>query len=390
MSTLSLGCGSSLFAVRRLTLTNYRNYEYMRLYTGARPVIVTGANGVGKTNLLEAISLLTPGRGLRNMRLSDILYYGSEGSSWGVAATMETSESSVELATGMDGKHLRRVVLVDGKVRSQNVLAKHSAIMWLTPQMEYIFLGSGSMRRRFFDRLVFLLIPSHAFYVNRYNRALRERMKVLRERGGDEEWLTSIEYVIATTAVVISLARLDMIRQINEWCRDNFLRFPRVRILVECGTEYALMQLSSVEVERGIRVQLRDSRQSDAERGTTSTGPHRSEMKVAMCGRDGVFREVSGYSTGEQKLVLISLLLAHARIIAQRRGGVPILLLDEVAAHLDMYYREVLFEEILSLGMQAWITGTEERLFSSFFGYADRFSVEFCQANKGPIIHALA
>lgn len=379
-------------SVARLTLTDFRCYDNQRMETGPAPVVLSGPNGAGKTNLLEALSFLVPGRGLRAARLSEISR--SEPASanptdrpWAVAAKLETPEGPVDVGTGRElqpsGGREKRVVHVDGKpARSQAALAEHLSAQWLTPQMDRLFIEGSSARRRFLDRLVFATDPAHAGRVSAYEHAMRERSRLLRHgqpdsgRPADPQWLSVLEETMASKGIAVSAARMDMASRLDETAARASAQgaFPGAAVRVTGALEEWLDDGPALEAEERLKKALAEGRRADGENGATQFGPHRSDMAVRHLGT-GQAAELC--STGEQKALLIALILANARLAAAQRGSLPLLLLDEVAAHLDEIRREALFDEIMRLGIQAWMTGTDTALFApikdkaQFFGVRD-------------------
>ncbi|HWD60207.1 MAG TPA: DNA replication/repair protein RecF [Stellaceae bacterium] len=367
--------------VTRLALTDFRNYRAERLDLAAGrsllPVVVlTGPNGAGKTNLLEAVSVLSPGRGLRNARLADLdrrpanddeaAAPGATGG-WAVAATIETRRGAVRIGTGRDptgGE--RRIVRIDGEnVRGQAVLGEVIGVTWLTPQMDRLFIEGPSARRRFLDRLVLGLDPAHATRVSAYEHAMRERSRLLRpaDRDGaaDPAWLDAVEETMAAQGVAVAAARRDAVERLDAACAATEGPFPRAALALAGTVEAWLDELPALAAEDRLRASLRDSRAVDALTGGAAVGPHRSDLAVTHAER-GVPAE--SMSTGEQKALLISIVLAHARLQRQTRGEAPLLLLDEVAAHLDATRRDALFAALLGLESQVWLTGTDAALFA--------------------------
>jgi len=376
-------------AVTRLVLTDFRCYRQARLAVDTRPVVVTGANGAGKTNLLEAISFLAPGRGLRRARLGEVdrraLPEGTvaEGTvaaeisgAWTVAADIATARETVQIGTGREATANggeRRVVRIDGApARSQAALAEHVNLVWLTPQMDRLFIEGAAPRRRFLDRLVYGFDPGHASRVAAYDQALRERGKLLREGPYDAAWLGALEESMARHGVAIAAARREIVARLDRACAAGVAGFP-VAALAAIGTvEAALGERPALAVEDDMRGALAASRRQDAESGGAASGPHRSDFAVRHAGT-GVAAEQC--STGEQKALLIAILLAHARLQAALRGVAPIMLLDEIAAHLDRERRRALFAELIALGAQAWLTGTDSEVFGELRGAAQFLSV---------------
>ncbi len=358
-------------AVRRLALTQFRGYETARLAVGPAPVVLCGPNGAGKTNLLEAISFLAPGRGLRRARLVEVdRIGGAPGSVWGVAASLDTASGAIEVGTGRDPAEgsERRLVRIDGKPqRGHAALAELGAIAWLTPQMDGLFLGPAGGRRRFLDRLVYGFDAQHARRLSQYEHALSERSRLLKQGHSDTTWIAALEDTLASQGVAVTAARLDLVRRLNEISVDSEGAFPRARLSLEGTLESALAEAPALAVEERLRSRFAELRRLDAETGGSAEGPQRSDLKVRFGGRDLPAEQAS---TGEQKALIIAITLANARLIRDHRGQPPLLLLDEVAAHLDDGRRQALYGEILALGAQAWLTGTDEGLFRSLAGVA--------------------
>jgi len=368
-------------SVSRLRLTDFRCYASARLDLDERPVILTGPNGAGKTNMLEAVSLLAPGRGLRGARLDDLARSGADGG-WAVAASIMTPDGAREIGTGRspDGG-TRRVVRIDGApAKSQAVLGEHVGAVWLTPQMDRLFTDGSTGRRRFLDRLVFGFDAAHAGRVSGYDHAMRERSRLLRDGAGDDTWLGSLERKMAERGVAIAAARREMTARLARICGAPPGPFPGAEVTVTGSVEEWLDEAPALTVEDRLQAALRDSRPHDANAGGAAVGPHRSDLKVRHLAKD---MPAELCSTGEQKALLIAVVLANARLQTAERGRVPLLLLDEVAAHLDEDRREALFEEILSTGAQAWLTGTDPALFASLGDRAQKVTVEDATLTQG-------
>jgi DNA replication and repair protein RecF len=377
---MAMPADSASIAVVRLDLTDFRNYRQVRLETDGRPVVLTGPNGAGKTNLLEAVSFLAPGRGLRRARLAEIDRQPAEPGrgAWAVAARIDLPGGEVAIGTGRDGTSEsgdRRLVRIDGQpVKGQAALAQYLNLVWLTPQMDRLFQEGAAPRRRFLDRLVFGYDPDHATRLGAYEQALRERARLLRQGGADPAWLSVLEDNMARAGVAIAAARRDIVLRLDRAAEEagsgSVFPVPRLALIgtVEdwLGTEPALA------AEDRLRAALAAARRTDAEAGGATIGPHRSDLGVSHAAKDV---PAVLCSTGEQKALLISIVLAHARLQAALRGVAPILLLDEIAAHLDRLRRAALFETLLSLGSQAWLTGTDAMLFAELGPNANFFTV---------------
>ena len=336
--------------------------------------MLTGANGAGKTNLLEAISLLAPGRGLRGARLDEMDRCDTPaGEGWTVAASVATPGGMVEIGTGHRPETVnRRIVRIDGKpARSQTGLSDHVSAVWLTPAMDRLFAEGASGRRRFLDRLVFGFDAAHAGRVGAYEHTLRERARLLRD-GGDPVWLDALEGDMAERGVAIAAARRELTARLARLCEAPSGPFPGAGIAVTGEVEAWLDDGPALAAEDRLRAALRESRAQDAAAGGAAVGPHRSDLAVRHLGHG---MPAALCSTGEQKALLIAIVLAGARLETAERGRVPLLLLDEAAAHLDANRREALFQEILALGAQAWFTGTDRPVFDSFAGRAQYVAV---------------
>jgi len=302
---------------------------------------------------------------------------------WAVAATVETPTGPVDIGTGRDpGGGERRVVRIDGQTaRGQTALAEHVAMTWLTPQMDRLFQEGPSARRRFLDRLVFGFDPAHAGRLTRYDHALRERARLLREGPADPVWLTALEAEMAASGVAVAAARRDVTGRIGRAASEGTGPFPAASVAVAGPLEDLLAGRPALAAEDVLRAALAAGRRQDAESGTTGTGPHRSDLTVRHVAKD---MPAELCSTGEQKALLIALVLATARVMAAERGTAPVLLLDEVAAHLDSGRREALFAVLIALGGQAWLTGTDLSVFAPLGDRAQVFAVVEGQVHPAP------
>jgi len=371
-------------SVKRLTLTDFRCYHHQRLDLDLGPVVLTGPNGAGKTNLLEGLSFLVPGRGLRRARLGDVVRRNpaagaSRSSPWGVAAVLRTPQGEVEIGTAYEaateGGRDKRIVKVNGEIaKNQAVLAEHVSALWLTPQMDRLFLEGPGARRRFLDRLVFDTDPAHAGRVNAYDHALRERMRLLRDGGADADWLSTLEDTMAKRGVAVAAARLDVVRRLARHLtgKRGAEGFPSAEIAAMGEIETWLGEGPALAAEDRFRDRLAAERGRDTTEGRGRIGPHRSDLAVRHLGNG---EAAAVCSTGEQKALLVALVLATARMRADEQGTAPLLLLDEIAAHLDARRLEALFDEIIRLGAQVWMTGTDAALFQSLTGRAQFFNV---------------
>ncbi len=360
-----------------LSLTNFRNYGEIRLTLAPAPVVLTGMNGSGKTNILEAISLLVPGRGLCRATPSEWQNYHTT-SPWAVAAQVMTPEGEVRIGTGRDPAapdNGRRVVHVDGRaVKGQQVLSDHVAMAWVTPDLDRVLADGSSARRKLLDRMVFNFDPAHAGRVHRYEKAMRERLRLLRDGVVDATWLAALEDTMAQTGVSIAAARLHLLRQLQSAMTLAQSAFPQAEMMLVGIAEESLAEQPALLVEDKFRAALVRSRQGDAQSGTCAIGVHRSDLQVIHRNHNC---PAELCSTGEQKALLVAIMLAFVRTLTTARGGCPpLFLLDDITAHLDGMRRAALFEEILALRVQAWLTGTDAAFFSSFLPYAQHFSVE--------------
>lgn len=363
-------------SLSRLVVTDFRSYARAELALDGRPVVLTGENGAGKTNLLEAVSLLSPGRGLRGAAYAEIARDNGEGG-WAVAATLDAEHGPVRIGTGIEpGVALSsrsRSVRIDGEPAGPSALAEHMRIVWLTPAMDRLFVEGASERRRFLDRLVMGFDPAHGTRAAAYDRALRERGKLLADDVFDDAWLSGLESQMAEHGVALAAARLEIVARLRgalEVAPDG--PFPRAHVALEGALEKALADAAAVDVEDGFRARLAEMRGRDAAAGRALDGPHRSDLLVRHTAKD---REARQCSTGEQKALLIGIVLANARLLAAM-GRPPLLLLDEIAAHLDGDRRAALFDEIVSLDLQAFMTGTDPSLFETLGERAQGLRVE--------------
>lgn len=365
-------------AVSRLTLADFRCYRALRLECDSRPVVLTGQNGAGKTNLLEALSFFVPGRGLRRARLDAVTRRDADGAVWAVSATVSGSLGETELGTGLttEGGGSRRVVRVNGATApGQAALGEWVSAIWLTPEMDRLFTDNASERRRFLDRLVLGFDPSHAERLGDYERAMRDRNRLLRDQGlrADPAWLDALEDRMAGAGVAVAAARADVVARLGGAVALGIGPFPGAALALEGEVERTLDTVPALDAEDGFRARLRESRAVDAEAGRTTSGIHLSDLRVSRVS-DGLAAALC--STGEQKALLISIVLANARLQSLDRGTVPMLLLDEIAAHLDAERRTALFDEICGLGAQAWMTGTDAAMFAALGDRASHFHVD--------------
>ena len=370
--------------VARLQLTDFRSYAGAIIETDGRPVVLSGPNGAGKTNLLEALSFLAPGRGLRRARLAEI-DRREDGAArpWALAIRLGSpggdGSGECDIGTGRDAEdpaRERRSLRIDGAPqRGHTGLAERVALLWLTPQMDGLFLDSRSARRRFLDRLVLAFDPGHGTRLNAYEQATAERLRLLRGGFGNGEtgaWLGALEQQIAEQGVAVAAARLDLVARLARVLEAADGPFPRPALALAGDVESWLEEMPALAAEERLRDRLSLNRGLDAEAGRALIGPHRTDL-AAHFAASGM--PAGDCSTGEQKALIIAILLGQARLMAERPGRLPILLLDEIAAHLDEGRRRALYKALLDLGVQAWLTGTERGLFAPFEERAQYFTV---------------
>lgn len=361
--------------VERLTLTGFRNYASITLEAGSGPVVLVGANGAGKTNLLEALSMLAPGQGLRRAPFSELASSKGDGG-WAVAARVHSRLGVVDIGTGIkpDQTGTSRIVRIDGVGQSSSgILADYVEMVWLTPAMDGLFSGPASERRRFLDRLILCFDPSYRTIAGRFERAMTSRNRLLADGIRDNAQLEGFELQMAETGVAIAAARVEAVSALSavihaRRAHEPTSAFPWSTVAIDGATESALAMQPALVVEDTYARTLRLSRERDRAAGRTLDGPHRSDLIVGHGPKSAAARLCS---TGEQKALLLGLVLAHAQMVAERQDGTaPILLLDEVTAHLDEVRRAALFAEILRLGAQAWMTGNDRVAFAALSEHA--------------------
>ena len=379
--TLEIYQNAPGLAVRRLALTNFRCYDSLVINPNKRLIVLTGENGAGKTNLLEALSLLSPGRGLRQAQLSEmanestICKYESPRNMpyWAVGAEFYTQNGDLSVGVGWrKSKTDSRTIRVNGTtISSQAILAQYITMVWLTPAMDRLFVESPTGRRQFLDRLVFAFDPGHASRLQAYDRTRKQRAHLLRDGYNNPSWLDALEQSIAAQAVAIAAARVDLIEQLNISIQNQGGTFPQSKVSVKGLIEDWIKKLPALEVEEKYAILLMQSRANDRETGSCE-GVHRSDLLAQLC-ENGPLAEKA--STGEQKAILISLILAHSRLLSSRNGQIPVLLLDEITAHLDSSRRDALFETLTEIGAQTWLTGTDAGNFSAIKQCAEFYSI---------------
>ena len=364
--------------IRRLTLTNFRSYHAAQIDIGPGPVVLVGPNGAGKTNLIEAISLLAPGRGLRRATLAEVAFVEGDGS-WAVAADVEGALGLAALGTGIeppadeDATVTRKCRIDREPVSSASAFADHLRVVWLVPAMDTLFTGPASERRRFLDRLALAVDAEHSSRVSALERALRSRNRLLEEPRPDAHWLDAIEHETAELAVAVAALRAETVARLAAaLAARRGSPFPAAEVALEGWMEKLLPQHPAREIEDRYRAVLRANRARDAAAGRTLDGPHLTDLAVAYAPKNIAAADAS---TGEQKALLIGLVLAHASLIAEMSGFAPVLLLDEVVAHLDPGRRAALYAEVETLGAQVFMTGADPVAFAEIAARAEIFDV---------------
>ncbi len=362
----------------RLTLTDFRNYTRVQLDCNARHIVLSGETGAGKTNLLEAVSFLSPGRGLRRAPYDAVGRTGSAGA-WSVHAELEGAHGPVSIGSGLaatnpDGELQRRVRINGAPAKTSEELLEHSRIVWLTPAMDALFSGPASDRRKFLDRMVLAIDPTHGRRVADFDKSMRSRNRLLNERSGETGWLDAVEARMAETGVAITLARRELCALLSGVIEreGSGSPFPVPLLALHGGLDVHDAGVPAGEFETGYAEALRIARHGDAAAGRTLEGPHRNDLIVTHKLK-AMPAQMS--STGEQKGLLIALFFAHARLVTDLSGSSPILLLDEIAAHLDSERRAALFDRIEALGGQAWMTGADRSLFETLGARAGFYRV---------------
>jgi DNA replication and repair protein RecF len=372
--------------IRKLTLTNFRSYRALQIVLGEKPVVLTGANGVGKTNLIEAISFLSSGRGLRRATLDEVAFVEGDGS-WAVAAEVEGALGLATVGTGVDtpgtrGEGEGRKCRIDREpVASAAAFTQHLNVVWLVPAMDGLFSGPASERRRFLDRLALAVDASHSGRVSALERSLRARNRLLEDSNPNAPWLDAVEHETAELAVAVAAGRAETVRRLGAALeqRGDEEAFPAARIALAGWMEQELAALPAIEIEDRYRAALRTNRSKDAAAGRTLEGPHLSDLSVAYRAK-GI--AAADASTGEQKALLIGLVLAHAGMVAEMSGSAPVLLLDDVVAYLDPARRRALYERLDRIGAQVWMTGADPLAFADLERRAEVFDVQPGRATR--------
>jgi DNA replication and repair protein RecF len=374
----SQGAEPDPVAISRLKLANFRNYATADIAFEPGLVVLAGENGAGKTNLLEAVSLLTPGRGLRRAAYADM--QGKTGTAgFAIHATVENPDGETEIGTGTagstggDGENGRKV-RINGANASADELMERLRVAWLTPAMDALFTGPAGDRRRYLDRLVLAIDPAHGRRALDYEKAMRGRNRLLAEDSRDGPWFEAIEAQMAETGVAIAAARMELLQLMRAMIEKlpEGGPFPKADVAIDGDLERQIADRPAVEIEEGLIRQLAGDRGRDRAAGRTLAGPHRSDLLVRHRPKD---MAAEFCSTGEQKALLVGMTLAHARLTAEVSGMTPILLLDEIAAHLDEGRRAALFSILRESGGQTLMTGTDAALFSSIADQAQFLTV---------------
>ncbi|MBB5073881.1 DNA replication and repair protein RecF [Bartonella callosciuri] len=363
-------------AVRQLKLVRYRNYSSFNIRFSGQHVVFTGHNGAGKTNLLEALSFLSPGRGLRRAAYSDISFSGGGGEGFVVFARLECAlYGEVNIGTAFEVGDNSRKVHINGVNETSDCLADYCHISVLTPSMDGLFTGPSLERRRFLDRMVLAIDPLHGRRIADYDRAMRARNRLFSNENEDGAWFNALEKQMAELATAIAAARIDVIRLLNDMFAQtpSQILFPRAFLQIDGFLETALSKISAIEVEEQFCDQLYHNRAIDRAAGRTLEGPHRTDLQVFYADKN---MAATSCSTGEQKALLTGLVLCHARLTGMMSERAPILLLDEMAAHLDSHRRAALFDILDDLGGQTFMTGTDHILFDALKGRAEFFEIK--------------
>lgn len=378
--------GAKRVVLNRLRLANFRNHGTLELMTSGLNVALTGPNGAGKTNVLEALSMLSPGRGLRRAARADMARQGGDGS-WAVAAELDGALGEASLGTGIDpgeGEATggRRFRVNGAAVSGPGAFSDHLRVVWLTPAMDGLFSGPAGDRRRFLDRLVLAADAEHGTRVAAFERVLRQRNRLLDDAGTDPRWLDAVERETAELAVAVAAARIDTVQRLSaliDETRDDASVFPHAEITLDGWIEAELIAGSAVGAEDAYRARLRAMRARDRAAGRTVEGPQASDLAVVHGPKN---MPAALCSTGEQKALLIGLVLAHAALVARLQTAAPVVLLDEVAAHLDPGRRHALYDNLAALGAQAWLTGADPAAFAELGDRAALFRISAGHAER--------
>ncbi len=364
--------------IRRLTLSNFRSYRTAQIELASGPVVLVGPNGAGKTNLIEAISFLAPGRGLRRATLEEVAFQEGDGS-WAISADIEGALGLATLGTGIEASPggeaiTSRKCRIDREpTASVAALSDHLRVLWLVPAMDQMFNGPASERRRFLDRLALTVDAEHSGRVSAFERALRSRNRLLEQPRPDLHWLDAIEHETAEIAIAVAAQRAETVARLQgALAGRGTSAFPPCEIALDGWIEGLVRERPAIEVEDRYRAVLKDNRPRDAAAGRTLDGPHLTDLAVTHALKR---IPAADASTGEQKALLIGLILAHARLVAEMSGFAPILLLDEVVAHLDPQRRSALYAELAKTGAQVFMTGADPMAFAEIEATANVFQV---------------
>lgn len=363
--------------IRRLSLTNFRSYHAASVEVGEGPVVLAGPNGAGKTNILEAITILGPGRGLRYATLEEMAFSEGDGS-WAVSAEVEGALGIAMLGTGIEppvpGETISRKTRIDREPVTTTALADHLRVLWLIPAMDGLFVGPASERRKFLDRLVLATDAEHGTRVNALERALRSRNRLLETANTDTHWLDAIEHETAELAIAVASARTEAVSRLaGALAARHDANFPSAQIALDGWMSGIAANTPAVEIEDRYRAVLKANRGRDAAAGRTTEGPHLTDLLVIYAPKSVPARDAS---TGEQKALLIGLVLAHANLVTEMTGVAPVILLDEVVAHLDPNRRAALFDALAQLGAQVWMAGADPVAFGDIRARAQMLHVE--------------
>ncbi len=366
--------------IKTLRLDQFRNHRSLELKLDQRHVVLFGENGAGKTNLLEAVSFLSPGRGMRRAPYEDVAFSQGDGS-WAVNADLDGSDGCITIGTGIirgpSGiESHRRIRINNQQVKAADELLDHCRVVWLTPSMDGLFTGPAADRRRFIDRMVLAIDPGHAKRVSNYEKAMRSRNRLLEDFSADRVWLDGIEAQLAGFGAAIAIARVELVELLSNMIKRRIQErtpFPDATITLDGVLESEVGYGSALDLEDRYCAMLRDGRALDRTAGRTLIGPHRTDLVVHHRPKN---MPAKLCSTGEQKALLVGIVLAHAILVGEMSDLPPILLLDEVAAHLDLKRRTALFDLLESFGCQAWLTGTDIEMFAGLGGRAQMFKID--------------
>ena len=359
----------------QIRLSNFRNYQELEIKIDKAPVVLVGRNGAGKTNLMEAVSLLAPGRGLRRSGKDEIIFRYLENDRpsakvWAMSTKLTTNISEWQIGTGMLEEGKQRIIKINQQIESQAKLAKICAVSWLTPQMDGLFLGSPNSRRHFLDRLAIAFDPAHSGRLSRYDKLYRERNRMLANEIKDTTWYQVKETLLAETGVAIMATRFALIEDINRTVYHMQTEFPKFKAELVGGGAELLHKIPAIELEDKIKHSAMQSRKAN---DASMMGPHMTDLYLTHSQKNQLAKEAS---TGEQKALLITFILAHAQLQTDRLNKPPILLLDDVAALLDPWRRDALFDACSALAGQVWYSGSDERSFHSLKSKAQYFYVD--------------